>query len=156
MCEIQRPNVVSSLHSTFREFKRYEIARDIKETTLKIAETSVAMDKTSKGSSLYYLPDRTQIDLSTESTSLPELILKGSKAGSTTIADTIFQVVEACPAEIRRSLMSNVVVQQSTLCSVECHSACRRISTVPVFSFCSFGRTESGSYPLLHNVTGFL
>ena len=111
MCEIQRPNLVSSLHSTFRDFKRHEIARDIKETTFKIAETSVAMDKTSKGSSLYYLPDRTQIDLSTESTSLPELILKGSKAGSTTIADTIFQVVEACPAEIRRSLMSNVVVQ---------------------------------------------
>jgi actin, other eukaryote len=110
MYEIRQPNMVSTLHETYRGFLRHEIARDIKETTFKIAETSVAVDKSSKGSSLYHLPDRTQIDISAESTSLPELILGGKKTGSS-IADTVFQVVENCPAETRRSILQNVVVQ---------------------------------------------
>ncbi len=105
MCEIKSPNLVSSLHDSFRDFTRHEIARDIKETTFKIASGTV--DKSSK---TYYLPDRTLIDVSAECASLPELILEGNKK-DTSIADTIFEVAKGCPAEIRRDLLSNVIVQ---------------------------------------------
>jgi len=95
-------------HSSLNDFMVREVIRDIKQSACRVPD--VGPSSTKKIS--YFLPDKTEIDVSAESRSVMNLLFGGATdcKNALSIAKSVSTVAGRCQAESRKMALGNIVL----------------------------------------------
>jgi actin-related protein len=118
--EVRERPEATSWHTTesYRRWTLRELARDIKESVLRVSETPFS-DEQQQGvpQPSYELPDGRLLDLGLERFRIPETLFRpapGAQSPEPSLPQMVWRAVQACDADLRRDLLQSIVVTGGT------------------------------------------